>query len=84
MAEKEVYKLIAETKRRRADNQNYRKGQFQSKVKQERLALRMYINSMLCAIGKAAKGSECEDGYFLEKLEKTCDRLGFNLVKKEG
>ncbi len=55
-----------------------------SKVKNNVYALYQYIESMYCAIGRAERGSECEDGYFLEKLEKMCSRLGYNLVKKEG
>jgi len=54
----------------------------QSKVKNSIHALELYMASMNCAINKAKSGSDCEDGYFLEKLEKMCNRLGYDLVKK--
>ena len=53
-----------------------------STVKANVDALSAYIQSMLCAVGKAKKGSDCEDMYFIEKLEKTANRLGYNLIKK--
>ena len=53
-----------------------------SKVKQNQTALRGYIASMSCAIDKAMRGSIVEDMYFIEKLEKMANRLGYNLVKK--
>ena len=46
------------------------------------VALIAFNQSMACALGKASRGSKYEDGYFVEKLEKTADRLGYNLVKK--
>ena len=69
---------------RRADNQSFQRGRLQSKVSANAGALQSYIDSMQCALTKAFKSSECEDGYFLEKLEKMCNRLGYKLVKKEG
>jgi len=56
--------------------------QTQSKVKQNREQLEHYIASMNCALSKAKSGSDVEDGYFLEKLEKMVNRMGFDLVKK--
>jgi len=56
--------------------------QNQSKVKNNITALKSYISSMNCGIDKAEKGSEVEDGYFLEKLERMANRLGYNLVEK--
>jgi len=53
-----------------------------SKVKKMQTALRDYIASMQCAIDKAMRGSDCEDMYFVEKLEKMANRLGYDLVKK--
>ncbi len=54
-----------------------------SKVKQNQTALRGYIASMSCAIDKAMRGSDCEDMYFVEKLEKMANRLGYDLIKQE-
>jgi hypothetical protein len=54
----------------------------ESKVSMNVVALDCYLTSMNCAIIKAKQGSECEDGYFIEKLEKMCTRLGFDLVKR--
>jgi hypothetical protein len=45
-------------------------------------ALKSYLTSMNCAIEKAEKGSTCETMYFTEKLEKMCNRLGYNMEKK--
>ncbi len=47
-------------------------------------ALSAYIKSMLCAVGKAERGSDVEDMYFVEKLEKTANRLGYDLIKQGG
>jgi len=55
----------------------------QSKVKNNTTALKSYIASMDCAIDKAISGSDCEDGYFIEKLERMANRLGYNLVEKK-
>ncbi len=52
----------------------------ESKVKQNQTALRGYIASMQCAIDKAMRGSDAEDMYFVEKLEKMANRLGYDLV----
>jgi len=46
-------------------------------------ALKSYIDSMLCAISKAEKGSNAEDGYFIEKLERMANRLGYDLVAQD-
>ena len=54
----------------------------ESKVKQNQTALRGYIASMQCAIDKAMRGSDAEDMYFVEKLEKMANRLGYDLIKK--
>jgi hypothetical protein len=53
-----------------------------SKVKNNIQALKSYIDSMKCAIGKAERGSDCEDSYFIEKLEKMANRMGYELKKK--
>jgi hypothetical protein len=45
-------------------------------------ALESYIASMNCAIEKAANGSKVENVYFLEKLEKMCNRLGYDMIEK--
>ncbi len=45
-------------------------------------ALSAYIQSMLCAVGKAKRGSDAEDMYFVEKLEKIANRLGYDLIKR--
>ncbi|KKN48404.1 hypothetical protein LCGC14_0653510 [marine sediment metagenome] len=46
--------------------------------------LSAYLQSMQCAIGKAKRGSDVEDMYFIEKLEKMANRLGYNLIKSGG
>ncbi len=46
-------------------------------------ALISFNRSMAIALEKAENGSRAEDGYFFEKLEKTADRLGFDLVKQK-
>ena len=51
-------------------------------VKNNITALKSYIASMNCAIEKAESGSDCEDGYLIEKLERMCNRLGYNLTEK--
>ncbi len=53
-----------------------------SKVKANVTALSDYIQSMLCAVGKAERGSGVEDMYFVEKLEKIANRLGYDLIKR--
>lgn len=53
-----------------------------SKVRENLVALTTYIQAMNCALDKADAGSNCEDMYFTEKLEKMASRLGYNLVKK--
>jgi hypothetical protein len=45
-------------------------------------ALEGYIRSMNCAIEKARSGSDCEKMYFVEKMEKMANRLGYDLVRK--
>ncbi len=54
----------------------------ESKVKQNQTALRGYIVSMQCAVDKATEGSDVEDMYFIEKLEKMANRLGYDLIKR--
>ena len=53
-----------------------------SKVKTNVVALSSYLRSMQRAVGKAERGSEVEDIYFVEKLERAADRLGYRLVEK--
>ncbi len=53
-----------------------------SKVKANVAALSSYLESMRCAVGKAERGSDAEDMYFIEKLEKIANRLGYDLIKK--
>jgi hypothetical protein len=60
-----------------------RKTGIQSKVKDELVALQSYLVSMRCALDKAENGSAVEDMYFLEKLEKAANRMGYDLVKKK-
>jgi len=52
-----------------------------SKVKENAVALRAYLQSMDYAISKAENGSEVEDGYFMEKLEKMADCFGYILIE---
>jgi hypothetical protein len=40
-------------------------------------------HSMAVALEKAKRGSQAEDAYFLEKLEKTANVLGLVLVDRE-
>lgn len=54
-----------------------------SKVLENVEALKDFHRSMGCALSKATMGSCAEDGYFLEKLEKSADRLGYKLKKME-
>ena len=51
-----------------------------SKVKDSVEQLKSFNASMKCAISKAENGSNAEDGYFMEKLEKTVNLMGFDLV----
>ena len=53
-----------------------------SKVKENRGRLSGYLASMRCAVDKAKNGSDAEDGYFLEKLEKAANCLGYGLTKQ--
>lgn len=46
-------------------------------------ALTDYNRSMRVALQKAYNGSTVEDDYFLEKLEKTANQLGYKLVKQD-
>ena len=55
-----------------------------SKVKISIAALEYYIAGMNYAVGKAKRGSEFEDMYFLEKLEKMANHLGYDLIKQRG
>jgi hypothetical protein len=52
-----------------------------SKVKDNVEALDCYMISMRCAVDKAKRGSTVEDGYFMEKLTKMCNRMGYELKK---
>ena len=54
-----------------------------SRVRNNKTALRSYIESMLCALDKADNGSNCEDSYFVEKLERMAARLNYSLVPKQ-
>ena len=56
---------------------------FSTRIEDNTTAIRCYIESMLCAVGKAEKGSTAEKMYFLEKLEKLANRIGFDLIEKE-
>ena len=51
-----------------------------SKVLENVTALEGFNQSMKCAIDKAKNGSIAEDSYFIEKLEKTANRMGFVLL----
>lgn len=53
-----------------------------SKVKENISYLSACIESMRCAVGKANNGSDVEDMYFIEKLEKMANRLGYDLIKR--
>ena len=46
-------------------------------------AIDSYLLSMRCACDKAERGSETEDMYFFEKLNKLANYLGYNLVKRK-
>jgi len=54
-----------------------------SKVQENLEALKSFHRSMGCALSKATMGSPAEDGYFLEKLEKSAGRMGYELKKME-
>ena len=56
--------------------------EFRSKVSANISWLEHNLAGLDCGIKKAKNGSECEDQYVLEKLEKMCNILGFDLVKK--
>lgn len=57
---------------------------YSSLVQLNLLALIAQNESMTCALRKAKNGSEVEDGYFIEKLEKTARVMGFELVSQKG
>lgn len=52
----------------------------QSRVKKNHTALSGYIASMQCALAKAQNGSIAEDMYFVEKLTKMANRMGYDLT----
>ncbi|MFA5196532.1 MAG: hypothetical protein WC401_12095 [Bacteroidales bacterium] len=52
-----------------------------TKVKDNITAIESYMTSINHGIAMAKNGSEVEDGYILEKLERFANRLGFKLVK---
>ena len=54
----------------------------ESTVKHNVDALIGFNLSMATALAKAKRGSCVEDDYFVEKLEKTANRLNFTLVPK--
>ena len=54
-----------------------------SKVSENLEALKSFHRSMGCALSKATMGCPVEDGYFLEKLEKSASRMGYELKKTE-
>ena len=47
-------------------------------------ALIGFNRSMAVALDKAERGSSVEDMYFIEKLQKTAERLGYKLVSDNG
>jgi len=53
-----------------------------NKVKANVAALSSCLESMFCAVNKAKRGSDVEDMYFVEKLEKMANRLGYDLIKR--
>ena len=55
-----------------------------SKAKQNATALQGYLDSLCCGVSKAEHGSNCEDMYILEKLEKFANRMGYNITKVEN
>lgn len=42
-----------------------------------------FNRSMAVALDKAENGSSCEDGYFIEKLRKTAESLGYELTSPD-
>ena len=50
-----------------------------SKAKENATALQGYLDSLRCGVNKAAKGSNCEDMYIMEKLHKFAARMGYKL-----
>ena len=46
--------------------------------------LMCYSKSMAVALAKAKNGSQAEDMYFLEKLEKTAKLLGYTLTEDKS
>ena len=54
-----------------------------SKVKDNVAYLKSMNQSMWCALLKAENGSTVEDGYFMEKLEKSASCMGYELKKPE-
>ena len=55
---------------------------YESKVLENLTALQDYLCSMTCALDKAENGSPVEDSYFLEKLGRAANRMGYKLVKE--
>jgi len=53
-----------------------------SKVKNNAGYLAGLLKSMKCAVDKAKAGSDFEDSYFLEKLEKAANAMGYELEKR--
>jgi hypothetical protein len=51
-----------------------------NKVLDNLVALDGYIVSIKCALAKARNGSDAEDGYIIEKLQRFANRMGFDLV----
>ena len=54
-----------------------------STVRANTTALSAFMRSMEYAILKAKNGSDAEDMYFIEKLEKIANRLGYDLIKRD-
>jgi len=52
-----------------------------SKTKENAQALDCYLRSLRCGVDKALNGSDCEDGYIMEKLRKFAARMGYKLEK---
>lgn len=47
-------------------------------------ALIGFNRSMALALENAEDGSKVEDAYFIEKLKKTANRLGYDLIERDS
>lgn len=52
-----------------------------SRVKENLVSLQLYHRSMTVALDKAERDSEVEDMYFLEKLIRTANCMGYKMVR---